>query len=80
MNKEHALATLLRIGKETVPELGDDATDSNKTYRDLGINSLDLMQILAAAMKEMKTKIPSDQLSGVATLNGLADLFVKFSA
>jgi len=79
MQREEILAKLIRIGRETVPEFQDAEFDPNKSYRDLGINSLDLMQILTVAMKELKTKIPTAQLSEVTTLNGLADLFVKAS-
>jgi len=79
MKREEVLSKLLKICKEAVPELGGGKLDPNKTYRELGINSLDLMQILTVAMKELKAKIPTAQLSEVTTLNGLADLFVKAS-
>lgn len=79
MTRKEILPSLLKICKEAVPELGNGEIDPNKTYRELGINSLDLMQILTVAMKELKTKIPTAQLSEVTTLNGLADLFVKAS-
>jgi acyl carrier protein len=80
VKREEILTRLLRIGRQIVPELGDGEIDTSKSYRDLGISSLDLMEILAAAMKELKIKIPSAELSEVTTLNGLADTFVKFSA
>jgi acyl carrier protein len=79
MKRDEINATVLRIGAEIVPELRNREIDTNKSYRELGINSLDLMEILAAAMKELKTKIPSAQLSEVNTIDGLVDLFVKAS-
>jgi len=80
MQREEILAKLIRIGRETVPELQDAEFDPNKSYRDLGINSLDLMDILAAAMKEFKVKIPRDEISQITTINGLVDAFVKATA
>ncbi len=80
MKREEITATLLKICRQIVPELGDAEIDTSKSYRELGINSLDLMEILAAAMKELKIKIRSAELSEVISLNGLVDLFVKFSA
>ena len=73
------MATVIRIGKEVVADLREGDLDLNKSYRDLGINSLDLMEILVRAMKELKIKIPADQLSQVNNVNGLVDLFAKAS-
>jgi acyl carrier protein len=79
MKREEILTTLLKIGKEVVPELRNGEVDINKSYRELGVNSLDLLEILSAAMKELKVKVPSAQLSSVNSINGLVDLFVKAS-
>lgn len=79
MDRNQILATLLRISGEVVPDFKNVKVDPVKSYRELGINSMDLMEILAKAMKELKTKLPSDQLSGVSDLDGLVDLFVKAS-
>jgi len=80
MQREEILARLMRISKETLPYLADDELDVNKSYRDLGINSLDLMDILTAAMKEFKVKIPREELSQINTICGLADAFAKATA
>ena len=80
MKREEILATLIRIAQETMSELVVEEIDLNQSYRDLGIDSLDLIDILTAAMKEFKIKIPTGELAQVNTFNGLADVFVKAAA
>ncbi|MCE5333996.1 MAG: acyl carrier protein [Desulfobacteraceae bacterium] len=80
MKRDEILATVLRISKDVISDLKDGDIDVNKPYRDLGINSLNLMEILVGAMKELKIKIPADQLASVGTISGLVDEFVKASA
>jgi len=80
MKRDEILATVLRIGNDVLPELKDGDIDVNKSYRDLGINSLDLMEILVRTMRELKIKVPAGRLTSISTINGLVDEFVKASA
>lgn len=77
MTRDDVKAMLIRHASEIVPELRNEYPDTDKSYREMGIDSLALMAILTAATKELKVKIPRDKLGNINSFNGLADLFVQ---
>jgi len=77
MTRDDVKAMLIRRACEAVPELKVEDIHPDKSYREMGIDSLALMAILSAAMKEMKIKIPRDKIGGINSLNGLADLLAR---
>ncbi|HOV85966.1 MAG TPA: phosphopantetheine-binding protein [Syntrophobacteraceae bacterium] len=77
MTRDDVMAMLIRHTCEIVPELRKEHLDPDKSYREMGIDSLALMAILTAATRELKVKIPRDKLGNINSLNGLADLFVQ---
>ncbi len=77
MKRDDVLALVVKKVKETVPELRAAEIDPGKSYKDLGIKSLDLVDIATATMREVKVKIPPAQLSKVNNINGMVDLLLK---
>jgi len=77
MTRDDVKAMLIRHASEIVPELRKESLDPDKSYREMGIDSLALMAILSAATRELKVKIPRDKIVNINSLNGLADLFVQ---
>ena len=53
--------------------------DPEKKFTDYGANSLDIVEIVSGAMRELKIKIPRTELSDIQNINGLIDKFVAFS-
>jgi len=53
--------------------------DPSKKFTDYGANSLDIVEIVSGAMRELKIKIPRTELSDIQNINGLIDKFVAFS-
>jgi acyl carrier protein len=45
--------------------------------RDLGVNSLDLIEVVQAVMRELDIKIPRSKLADIETINGLAEKFAE---
>lgn len=52
-------------------------TDS---MRDLGADSLEIVEVVSRSMKQLKIKVPRTELSGAHNLKELLDLFEKFAA
>jgi acyl carrier protein len=73
MTREEVLAVVLKNVKEIVPELEKVGVDLKKTYRELDINSLDLVEIVTTTMRELKIKIPVNKLTTLKTTNDLVD-------
>lgn len=52
-------------------------TDS---MRDLGADSLEIVEVVSRSMKALRIKVPRTELSGAKNLKDLLDLFEKFAA
>jgi len=77
MTREEVTAMVFRHVYEALPELRDAGIDPDKTYKEIGIDSLGLLQVLTGSMKEMRVKIPRNELTDISTVKGLVDLLIK---
>ncbi|MHB8067838.1 MAG: phosphopantetheine-binding protein [Desulfobaccales bacterium] len=71
------MAVVIKNVKEMLPDLEKVGVDLNKTYRELDINSLDLVEIVTGTMRELKVKVPINELTTVKTTNDLVDKLFK---
>jgi acyl carrier protein len=56
----------------------DPATiDGSKSMKDYGANSLDIVEVVSAAMREMKVKVPRAELNTLTNIDGLVDLLFR---
>jgi len=69
---------VLNVVKTHIADVTDGATpatiDPAVSMRDMGINSLDIVEVVSASMRELKVKVPRSELSKLATIDGLVDL------
>ena len=42
--------------------------------KDLGANSLDMVEVVSCAMRDLKVKVPRSELSRLTNVDGLVDL------
>lgn len=54
--------------------------DPEKSFADYGANSLDIVEIVSATMRELKIKIPRTELAGIKNIGGLVETFERFKA
>ncbi len=64
--KKHVLAT--------VDGLAETNFDPSRSMRDLGANSLDMVEVVSCAMRELKVKVPRSELNKLTNVDGLVDL------
>ena len=65
------------VKKHLVEIVGDiDATriDPVKSMKDMGANSLDIVEVVSCAMRELKVKVPRSELSKLTNIDGLVNL------
>jgi acyl carrier protein len=74
MNKDHVFTVVKKHMLQTVDGLAESDIDLSKSMKDLGANSLDIVEIVSAAMRELKVKVPRSELSKLSTIGGLVDL------
>ena len=83
MDRETVAAVVRKHLMEVVPDLTEKDIDMNRSMKDLGANSLDMVEVVSCAMRELKVKVPRSELSKLTNMDGLVDLLhasVKASA
>ena len=59
-------------------EVEEEDIDIEKSMRDLGANSLDVVEIVTNTMRELKIKIPRDELATINTMKGLVAAMTEY--
>jgi len=57
-----------------------DAVSEDISMRDLGADSLQIVEVVSRSMKELRLKVPRTELSRATNLSDLLDLFEKAAA
>jgi polyketide biosynthesis acyl carrier protein len=69
------------LKKYILDQLEDEVEEKDVTIEksmfDLGANSLDVVEIVTNTMRELKVKVPRDQLSQVDSMQGLVNLLTE---
>ncbi|HEY7509740.1 MAG TPA: phosphopantetheine-binding protein [Vicinamibacteria bacterium] len=74
MSREHVLGVVKKHLMDVVDGLGEDAIDPSRSMKELGANSLDIVEVVSCAMRELKVKVPRSELSKLTNVDGLVDL------
>ena len=74
MTKEHIFTVVKKHLMQTVDGLADSQIGLDKSMKDLGANSLDIVEIVSVSMRELKVKVPRSELSKLTNIGGLVDL------
>jgi len=62
-----------------VENVDASAIDVSRSMKDYGANSLDLVEVVSATMRELKIKVPRAALGKVTNIDGLVDLLWQTS-
>ena len=59
---------------DTLEEIDEAEIEAQKSMKDLGANSLDIVEIVSCSMRELKVKVPRAELNKLANIQELVDL------
>jgi polyketide biosynthesis acyl carrier protein len=72
---------IIEVIKQNIVDNLDDVEigeiDPQKTMKDYGANSLDMIEVVSASMRELSIKIPRSELADIKNIDGLADKFAE---
>lgn len=74
MTRDQVLAVVTKHLVDAVDGLKAEGIDASRSMKDLGANSLDIVEIVSSSMRELKVKIPRSELTKITNLDGLVDL------
>jgi acyl carrier protein len=59
---------------EVVGDIKAADIDMSRSMKEFGANSLDIVDVVSSAMRELKVKVPRSELGKLTNMNGLVDL------
>jgi acyl carrier protein len=59
---------------EIVDTIKPDQVTNEASMKELGANSLDMVEIVSCSMREIKVRVPRKELAGLTDIGGLVDL------
>jgi polyketide biosynthesis acyl carrier protein len=73
---------VLAVVKKHILDVSEDiksaeTIDPAVSMKDLGINSLDIVEVVSASMRELKVKVPRSELSKLTNIDGLVDMLYE---
>lgn len=74
MTRDQILAVVTKHLVDAVEGLEPAAVDPSRSMKDLGANSLDIVEVVSSSMRELRVKIPRAELAHLTNLDGLVDL------
>ena len=74
MDREQVAAVVIKHLIDVVGDLKPSDIDMSRSMKDFGANSLDMVEVVSCAMRELKVKVPRSELSKLTNMDGLVDL------
>jgi acyl carrier protein len=77
MTREHVLTVVKKHLMEAVDGLDEATIEPARSMKDLGANSLDIVEVVSRSMRELRVKVPRSELSKLTNIDGLVDTLYK---
>jgi acyl carrier protein len=74
VTKEHIYSVVKKHVLQTLDTLEESRIDPSMSMKELGATSLDIVEIVSTSMRELKVKVPRNELSKLANIGGLVEL------
>ncbi len=73
-DKEAILAVIRKHLSSAVDDVPADSIDPSMSMKEYGANSLDIVEVVSATMRELRIKVPRAELNGLTNIQGLVDV------
>jgi len=74
MNRNDVLAVVKKHLMAVVDGLTEENIDTARSMKELGANSLDIVEVVSCSMRELKVKVPRAELSKLHNIDALVNL------
>jgi acyl carrier protein len=74
MTREDVLVVVAKHLAGAVDGVDPASIDPSKSMKDYGANSLDIVEVVSGAMRELKVKVPRAELNTLSNIDGLVSL------
>jgi acyl carrier protein len=80
MTREHVHAVVAKHLASAVDGVEAGSIEGAKSMKDYGANSLDIVEVVSSAMRELKVKVPRSEMNKLTDIDGLVDLLYTTGA
>jgi len=80
ISREKILSIVKEHLMDNLEDLDEADFDPARSMKDLGANSLDIVEVVSCTMRDLKVKVPRSELSGLTNVDGLVDLLFKVAS
>lgn len=77
MNREEIFNVIKKNVKEILENVKDEEITEEQTLKNLGADSLEIVEIVSRSMKQLKIKVSRTELASLKNLGELVSLFEK---
>lgn len=74
MTRDHILDVVRTHLARAVDNSTPEAIDPSRSMKDYGANSLDIVEVVSASMRQLRIKVPRAELADITNIDGLVDL------
>jgi len=78
MTRFEVIEVMKRIIADNLDDMNVDNIDPQKSMKDYGANSLDMIEVVSCSMRELNIKVPRAELAEIQDIDGLADKFMEY--
>ncbi len=78
MDKKEVIEIIKKNLKENLHDVDVDAIEPTSSMRDHGANSLDMIEVVSATMRELEIRVPRSELSQIENIEQLAEKFIEY--
>ena len=79
MTKDEIIDVIKQNIVDNLDDVEIDDIDPQRTMKDYGANSLDMIEVVSCSMRELNIKIPRAELADIKNIDGLADKFFEYA-
>jgi polyketide biosynthesis acyl carrier protein len=76
MDREAIYGVVKKYILENIEDVKESDLDPKKSMKDLGANSLDIIEVVSCSMRELNIKIPRSELADIKNIDELVDKFM----
>jgi acyl carrier protein/polyketide biosynthesis acyl carrier protein len=77
MTKEQVIEVIKKNIAANIDDIDAAAIDPQKSMKDYGANSLDMIEVVSTSMRDLKIKVPRSELADINNIEQLAAKFME---
>jgi acyl carrier protein len=77
VTRDYILELVKKHLRDNLEDLDEKKFDPSRSMKEMGANSLDIVEVVSCTMRDLKVKVPRSELSKLTTVDGLVDLLDK---